>query len=59
MPAPEQKMVATEVMPVTKVGLPMTWYPSSKSPVFGAAAGRSTWVTETLHLERPLAIFLK
>lgn len=25
VPAPEQKMVATEVMPVTKVGAPMTW----------------------------------
>lgn len=59
MPAPEQKMVATEVIAVTKVGLPITWYPSSKSPVFGAAAGRSTWVTETLYFGRPLAIFLE
>jgi hypothetical protein len=25
VPAPEQKMVATEVMAATKVGLPMAW----------------------------------
>ena len=39
------EQVAT--MPAAKVGWAMAAKPNSKSPVWGAAAGRSFWVTAT------------
>ena len=48
VPAPEQKIVEAAAIPAAKVGCEITWYPKSKSPVWGAAAGRSSVVTPTL-----------
>jgi hypothetical protein len=45
--AVDTKMVAVAVMPTINVGYAMAWYPKSKSPVGGAAAGRSRVVTPT------------
>jgi hypothetical protein len=47
VPADETKIRAVAVMPTTNVGYAIAWYPKSKSPVGGAAAGRSRVVTPT------------
>lgn len=45
VPAPAANIVTDAEIPSMNDGLLKAWYPSSKSPVCGAAAGRSLSVT--------------
>lgn len=59
VPAEDTKMVADAVMPAMKVGFAITKYPSSKSPVWGAAAGRSRVVTAMTTMKTAVKMDMK